>query len=386
MLAVLQILFALGSASGGKVASSGSEEAWVEFDRRVGAVSSAHLGLVPRGTGPGGEGLGTVERSGSARGSRIQGPGRTLYFRTLLQLVGVAGEGGAFEVGGEDALGVQVSRMRFGLGGEVGDWDWKISTRFRNGETRAPTAWFRRPLGEDFTLRVGSQKAPFLHGALVSRTRLAFNERASLGARWAPRDFGARLDGSLEGLFGMKWALGALVGDSGAGNGWLMTGRATWDLLGDGFPSGESPVGPGESPRVGCALAVADEGSLSEGTLWAAEVAGANEHWYGHITALHAGDDLVAGSLGSGAARRSAGLAGQTPVDMTLVRGLTPRWIVGARASLLDDDFGSREYVLGLRRGFEFDGAYLYLDWTERESDDPDLDGRQLSIGVTLNS
>lgn len=409
MLAVLHILFALGSTSGGKVMPSGSEEAWLEFDRRVAAVavgSAAAGGAgVVRGDPKARDSRGSVGPRGSESEAEFtadsaadfsgraspawpkSAPSSTsLYFRILLQLVAAAGEGGAFEVGGEDPLGVQVSRMRFGLGGEFGDWDWKISTRFRNGETRNPTAWFRRPLGEDFTLRVGSQKAPFLHGALVSRTRLAFNERSSLGARWAPRDFGARLDGSIDALFGMNWALGALVGDSGAGNGWLTTGRATWDLVGEGFPSGEVPQGPGAAPRLGLALAVADEGSLSQGTLWAVELAGSTAHWYGHVTVLHAGDDLVAGSLGSGAARRSAGLAGLTPVDLTLVRGLTGSWSLGARASILDDDFGSREYILGLRRGFDFDGANLYIDWTERESDDPDLEGRQFAIGLTLSS
>ena len=318
-----------------------------------------------------------LERLASLRGVVEPGP----RLQVQLQPVAFASEGEAFAEVGGDAAGVEIANLKLRVSGEQGPFQYKVGVKDRDGAWSLSSTWLRvRPV-DGLRVTVGNQKAPFLWSARVSRRRLAFVERSTQGGTWAPRDIGLVLDGELAGL---RWFAGAQNGGDEMGADWLLCGRVEVSVLGSGFPLREGRADPGSEPGLGVGLSVADEGSIDDGRVLALDLAGTWGRLFLLAEVLDYGGGFQPGAVVSGAARKTGGMAGTSPVGLTAVWSLDERYDLGARLQLWDDESDTVSMVLGVQRTIAVDSLKWHLDWEHRESDDSGLEGDRVSLGLLM--
>lgn len=237
--------------------------------------------------------------------------------------------------------------VRFNITGAVGDYAYKVSLdslapATTDGGVGILDAYVSFPCGDGLTTTFGQFKTPYNRSGLLAANRLLFIGRTD-EAR-SGRTQGIMLNGSFDAL---DWAIALQDGSDDGGDEYLMTVRATFDLMGDGVGNVEGAYGAGDGMNATIGLAMSDDG--------AADTSDTNIefHMTGGAWSLGAEMDDVDG--------------GDTGTAMTASYMMTPdTWELAVRVENdgvdgHDDDvrFGVNKYVSGhdLKWQMDFDSG-----------------------------
>ena len=168
------------------------------------------------------------------------------------------------DVGG---FGFDSARLR--AQGSNGDYGYRVEVELRSGTAELLDAYGTFNIGSNVQGQFGQFRTPFLTSSLIDRNQTLFIGRSILGELFAGRDDGLQISGSMETV---GWAVAVQNGTDGIADEYLISGRASVDLMGDGAgATNEGAFNAGEGNCLSAALAFADDGFLSDGSAFALE-------------------------------------------------------------------------------------------------------------------
>jgi hypothetical protein len=295
-----------------------------------------------------------------------------------------------FQTNGNDTSGFNFQNIRLVFKGKVGPFDLKLS--IEGAQTVAGTtgggnevvkdAYARFAINDQIHAQMGNFKSPFLSSSVESDDKLIFYDRTTQGSIWGGRELGIQADGQ-HGPVG--WYAAAQNGGDAAGNDMLLFGKVAYAITGDPIPMVQSGGFGIEAPtRVQVAGMVADEGTLSDGTVWAGEAVAISGRIFAEAEVLDYGKDFTAGSVPVGNASKASGSADTTPWDVTAGYMFTEHDEAALRYEDLDDTDNSTRISVGYTRYIEGHAAKVQVNWITTDSDDTTLDGDRLKVGLTV--
>lgn len=291
-----------------------------------------------------------------------------------------------FQTAGSDTSGVKFQGIRVTLKGKVGDFELKVSIDGASGGVGGPVtikdAYARLPLGGDVHAQAGQFKAPFLSTSVESDEKLIFYDRSTQGAIWGGRESGVQLDGQ-HGPFG--WYAAVQNGGDAVAERSLVIGRATLAIVGEPIPMKQSGNFGTQSPtRLQLAAAVADEGTLTDGTVYAGELTLLTGPVYAQLEVLDYGRDFIAGSVTQGNAAKASGLADTTPYGATVGVMLGAKNELAARFEEAEDGNDTQRIWLGYTHYVEGHAVKWQANWIRATSDTAAIEGDIYKVGLTL--
>jgi hypothetical protein len=241
-------------------------------------------------------------------------------------------------------------------------------------------AWGAVTVHESFKVTMGRFRQPFTQSGLVDRNRTLFIDRTVLGDRYAVRDEGAMLSGKFS-MVG--WYLSAQNGMDDRANEYLLTGRVTVDILGEGAGyNAMTAYGAPEGTNVTVAAAFSDEGAVQNGTQVGGEVYLTSGPFFlgGEIVSL---DDGLVGDGTTGSA---------TPWDINAAYLIANAYEIALgwqefdrSLSTADPTDSDRAYTAAVNWYHDDWDTKWTLQWQRVDSRDDVNDADIISVGLTVS-
>lgn len=167
----------------------------------------------------------------------------------------------------DDLFGVDFRSIRLTVSGETADYGYKVSTDLAGGTAVLLDAYGTLNFTENFSLRMGNYKRPFLASEMRARNRELLIDRTFIASQivGTQRDAGLMLFGNFAETIG--WWISAQNGVDGTSDGMDITARIAWDALGEG--AGQSVDGAynaGDGTNMTVAVAYAEDMSDNDAT------------------------------------------------------------------------------------------------------------------------
>lgn len=285
---------ALSVLTGGVIAS---DNEWTTLDHEIEALSSS------------------ISLDG---GPNIGGRIRTLYASSSDVMKG-ANSLGDFDV----------KQARLYVTGERAGYGYKLQVDFASSNILLD-AYVDFPVGGQVQGRFGQFKPGFSRSGLISSGKIFFIDRNIIGGLWGDRSEGIMFSGNFEAF---AWWLTITDGSDANGDEYLITGKAAFDVMGDGAAGNEGAYGGSEAPSATAAIAFYDDGGTNDNTGTLIEFHGGTNMYSFGVDLLSIGDAL-APTNGSVSMSPFAGAlqADSTPMSIAGTYMLSPdKWQLGIR-------------------------------------------------------
>ena len=247
-------------------------------------------------------------------------------------------------------------------------------------------AWGAVTVAEAFKITVGRFRQPFLQSGLVDRNRTLFVDRTYLGSVYSQRDEGVMLSGKFS-MVG--WYLSAQNGQDGVANKYLLTGRVTLDILGEGAGhNAMTAYGAPEGTNLTVAAAFANDDSFDKGNQFGGEL---------YLTAgpFFLGGEIVSWDGDS----NDQGVGDATPWNVRAAylianayeialgyqdynRALTTNMAGTVTSTSADSD---RAYIAAVNWYHDDWDTKWTLQYSRRDANDDAFDADVISIGLTVS-
>ena len=295
-----------------------------------------------------------------------------------------------FQTNGNDTGGFNFQNIRLVFKGKVGPFDVKVSIDGAQtvsgttvgGQEVIKDAYARFAITDDIHAQMGNFKSPFLSSSVESDDKLIFYDRTNQGTIWGGRELGFQADGQ-HGPVG--WYAAAQNGGDAAGNDLLLFGKVAFTITGKPIPMAQSGgFGTAAPTQVQVAAMVADEGTLTDGTVYAGEAIAITGPIFAEAEIVDYDSGFTAGSVPVGNASRASGSADTTPWDITGGYMFTEHDEAAVRYQDADDTDNTKSYSLGYTRYMQGHAAKVQVNWIATDSDNVALDGDRLKVGLTV--
>ena len=277
---------------------------------------------------------------------------------------------------GHDLGGFTWDNLRLEVSGQVGGFELLVNTEAAIAATLATPqvqdAWARTAVSEHLRLTMGRFRSPLLGSSLVEPENLLFILRTTDGQYWFDnRDEGAMLDGAYEAL---RWSLAVQNGGDGSGNDLALTGRLSFDALGEGADRVEGALASGDGTNLTLGAAYHDDASASAGgDVLALDAFASSGPLAAQLEWLDYGDDGLYGVF-----------ADTSPWSVSASYVVVPdKYEVAVRWQDLDDVNDQRALTLGINRYLQGHDCKWQLNYVDVSADSGDV--ATFAIGLTAH-
>lgn len=337
-------------------ASTTTTDEWVSLDREIEALAQASA---------------TAAQNEAPAGLQVSGWIKTQYDHS---------DDEAFTPSDDtDLSGFGFESIRINFGGKIGDYELKISIDGRSGTVALRDAYVRFQIAENFHGWMGNFKSRFLFSSWESDDKMVTYRRTSLGTSYNQRDVGVMLDYKL----GPVLAIAQLQnGDDTAGEEWAVTGKAIFAAMGKPIEKQSGGYGPDaetaltfglgyfDDSNVDDTSAISAEAMLASGPIWAAaEIVDHDEGFTGLV---------------EGPAQDASGRSDTTPWSGTAGFMFTANVELVGRYLDEDDDADTTTILGGVNYYVNGHATKWQFNYASTDSDDSDLDGDLLTLGLVV--
>ena len=276
--------------------------------------------------------------------------------------------------------GFDFDSLSITLQGEVGDYEYKLGYNPDRDRIRSAYARFR-PV-EPLRLTLGRFKAPLLRSRLVRTTRLLFPNRTVLAVQSGPRDLGAKAELDLGEH--VRWYAAVQNGEDDLGDDHQLTTRLQWEAVGGGVASYEG-AWSGDELELTLGVGLADDGTLGDGRILAADAAASWGRFSLHGELVHWGDDFGVYDDDLIDPASLIQRADTTPYDVTASVMVVPEALEAAvRLEDLDDANDTRRLSVSLNWYQSGHDAKWMASWLKVRSDLEGLESDVFVFGLVL--
>lgn len=278
-----------------------------------------------------------------------------------------------------DLSGFGFESLRINFTGKIGAYELKLSIDGKSGTMLVRDAYVRFQIAENFHGWMGNFKSRFLFSSWESDDKMIFYRRSKLGYAYNVRDLGAMLDY----LLGPVLVIAEIQnGDDSAGDKWAFTGKAIVTAMGKAIEKQSGGYGPDAEPALTFGLGYFDDGNVDQTTAISAEAMfTSGPFWASGEVVDH--DDGFTG-LTAGPAQDASDLSGTTPWDATLAFMFTANLELVGRYEDADDDADTTTILGGVNYYVNGHATKWQLNYSMTDSDDSDLDGDLLTLGLVV--
>lgn len=349
-----------------------AETDWPELDRELEALNS------------------TLSTQGSG------GPQLSGWVITSLDFSGDVMPNGVDDLGG-----INLRSVRLNVSGETADYGYKVSTDLAGGTAVLLDAYGTLNFTENFSMRMGNYKTPFLASQMRARNRELLLQRTFIsggtfgdGAVMDPFAIGSARDAGLM-FFGnfaetIGWWISAQNGADGTANNFDLTARLAWDALGEG--AGQSVDGAynaGDGTNMTIAVAYSEDSSETDATGTPLASMGDDVEQLGGEVYFTSGPFYIGGEIVS----RGTNVGDNTPFDITASYLFNEDWEVIGRYEGHDDtpitlggapDMADNTIAVGVNKyvsGHDVKWQFQYANSSFQTADDIGV----FSLGLVLS-
>jgi len=284
-------------------------------------------------------------------------------------------DSGDEEISEFDVIDARIQVKGSLTGGASYKLEMELGETPEGGPTRLLDAFVSVPIAGDFNVTVGNFRRPFLRSALVDSRHLLFFNRTISGGFAAVRQQGISIERKWEGL---HVAVAVQDGSDGNMEKLVATGRAAFDVVGQGVGPVEGAQGAPEELSGMVAVAVSVDESVDDGEAFAIEAA----MTYGALSMSAEVVDYGSDYVSDGSDDGPVGFADQRSRSATISYMLRPRtWEAAWRIDYTDSLDNFHQQTFGLNYYVEGHD----LKWSANlVTDEPDgVDDEVFLIGLT---
>ena len=290
--------------------------------------------------------------------------------------------GGMPSATGESYSGLAFQSVRFGVSGSTADYGYHVSTDLRYGFAMLYQAFGTVNFGQAVTLSMGQFKIPTLRSQLVDQNRTFFIRRSEIfaaidndGGELAAVDRGAMISGNYEMV---NWALAVQNGEDTVQDKYLLSGRLSFDLMGEGAGQYlEGAYNASDGTNLSLGIFGSDDGTRSMDT--ARAIGG---ELYLTSGPFAASAEIISYDLNDGTTPKTD----DTPFNLSGYYMFTDQWELGIRWEEMDNTAKDRYITGGVNRYVSGHDVKWMFNWRYSQSDIDALDGANLlSIGLVVS-
>jgi len=283
-----------------------------------------------------------------------------------------------------DVGGFRVNDARFHVTGGRNGYDYKVQVDFADGDPIILDAYAGFPIGGQVKGRIGKFKPAIARSGLVSSGKLFFVDRSIVGNLFSGRTAGFMVHGEADQL---GWWITVSNGTDGVDDDYLISGRLTFDVLGEGVAGCEGAYGGTDEPSATVAVAFYDDGFVDDGDGTLLEFHGGTNVYSFGLDVLDVGEGLVT-SNGSAMAEDFGTTisADCTPITAWGTYMLQPEaWEVGVRMADYDNELDEDKLDVAVTNYLDGHNLKWSLQYSTTSSDDSanevDWIGLQVQVG-----
>lgn len=272
-----------------------------------------------------------------------------------------------------DLGGFSVTNARVAFEGQVGDYGFKVQEEFApTAKIKDAKAWWN--CGENVKMTFGNFKTPFSIRFLNSEQKQVFMDRTwtATGANkglFFDRDVGLMASGKAGDRF--KWDVAVQNGVDDVADEYLLSGRASVDVLGEGVLKHEGGYGLQnmDEGALRLALGFADDGASDNADALTFEATYNQDPFVLSAAVFDFGSDV----------------GDNSPFDVYFSWMFTPdEWEGAIRFEDLDDAANSTAITVGVNKYVGGTDKKWQANVRTQDSDDPNLDGTIVQVGLNL--
>ncbi|MGH7340871.1 MAG: hypothetical protein ACREKH_10315, partial [Candidatus Rokuibacteriota bacterium] len=232
---------------------------------------------------------------------------------------------------------------------------------------------------ENFHGWMGNFKSRFLFSSWESDDKMILYRRTALGTAYNTRDVGVMLDYKI----GPVLAIAQLQnGDDSAGEEWAITGKAILTAIGKTIDKQSGGYGPDAETALTFGLGYFDDSNVDDTSAITAEAMFASgPFWASGEIVDH--DEGFTGLTG-GPAQAADGLGDTTPWSGTAAFMLSDNFELVGRYQDADDDADTTTLLGGVNYYVNGHATKWQFNYSATDSDDTDLDGDLLTLGLVV--
>tara|TARA_R110002072_G_scaffold128081_5_gene265623 strand:+ start:966 stop:2039 length:1074 start_codon:yes stop_codon:yes gene_type:complete len=302
-------------------------------------------------------------------------------FFGFLRIYDETSHGPGFVAGADPELqALRILQIRMGLRGQVAGTNYFITTEGATGAITLVDAFARTEITDDLGVTIGRFRAPFSFNGLLPASVLLMTRRSRQSLVWAGRDTGVMLDHSVGDRTHVFVA--AQNGGDGTSDEHMLTARVEHQIAGQHRPQVGALCLDAETDIL-LGVAIADEGSVSGGQAFAADVTATWQRWYAQAEVVGYGDGYTPGGVMGGIGARANGQGGTTPWALASAFAIDEELEAVARyedQDLLDTWVGTVGVNWRPQPGVRW-GLHI----GHQEGAGASLEGDRLDLGVTLS-
>jgi hypothetical protein len=278
-----------------------------------------------------------------------------------------------------DLSGFGFESIRINFAGKIGAYDLKLSIEGKSGTMVIRDAYVRFQIAENFHGWMGNFKSRFLFSSWESDDKMITYRRTLLGTAYNTRDLGVMLDYVL----GPVIAIAELQnGNDNAGDDWAFTGKAIFTALGKTIEKQSGGYGPDAETALTFGLGYFDDANVDNTSAISAEAMFASGPFWASGEIVDNDDGFT--GITSGPATAAAKLSDTTPWDVTLAFMFSANVELVGRYTDADDDADTKTVLGGVNYYVNGHATKWQLNYSMTDSDDSDLDGDMLSVGLVV--
>jgi hypothetical protein len=336
-------------------AGSGTDE-WLSLDREIAELAQATA---------------TAQQAEAPKGIQV-----TAWIKTQFDY----SDDEAFEPAPDtDLSGFGFESLRINFIGTIGGYELKLSIDGKSGTMLLRDAYVRFQIAENFHGWMGNFKSRFLFSSWSSDDKMVTYRRTFLGTAYNTRDVGVMLDYKL----GPVLAIAQLQnGDDSAGDEWAITGKAIFAAIGKPIDKQSGGYGPDAETALTFGLGYFDDSTIDNTTAISAEAMLASGPLWAAAEIVD-NDDGFTGLTG-GPATAAGNLSDTTPWAATLAFMISANVELVGQYQDADDDADSTSILGGVNYYVNGHATKWQLNYSMTDSDDIDLDGDLLTVGLVV--
>lgn len=324
--------------------STGAVEGWVSLDRELAELAQA------------------AQTAPSAAGVRIWG-----YLRTAVTYGDFdLDNDGALDAGEDEVGGVRLQNVRTYFEAKSGDYTALIGLESSSGSAKLLHAFAKWKCSENLTTYFGRFKQPFLRSFMLFDNKLVMIERTALSTIIGRFDTGVMLEGTFQER--LHWWAAIQNGNDALADEQLLTGRVAFTPIGKEVAGAEGAIGARDELDCTIVVAVADEGSVSDGTSIVGELMVNQKPWSLQAEVMDLDQDV----------------GDRTPFSATAGWLFQPQWEGAVRFEDLDDGFDSSRITGGVNYYVAGHDLKWQLNVGATDADTGGVDGTFVQLGLTL--
>ncbi|MBI5431275.1 MAG: hypothetical protein HZA52_00410 [Planctomycetes bacterium] len=322
----------------------GEEASWSSLDREL-AMLAAH-----------------AQGNPAAPSVRIWG-----YLRTAVLFGDFdVNNNSVLDAGDDEVGGTRMLNARPYFEATSGDYSAVISLECASGTAVLYHGYAKWKCNEYFSTYFGRFKQPFLRSFMLFDNKLALIERTAPALAVARFDTGIMLEGKFQER--VHWWAAVQNGTDGIADEQLLSGRVAFTPIGQEVAGAEGAIAGRDELDCTVAVAVADEGSVSDGTSFAVDAVVNQRPW----------------SLQAEVVDFDKDIGDRTPFSATAGWLFQPQWEGVLRYDDRDDGFNTSRITGGVNYYVTGHDVKWQLNVGSTDADTGGVDGTFVQLGLTL--